>query len=265
MTTGQFPGTPGFDGPGHPETSRTAAEDSSGSGLKEQAQQVAGTAGEQGKQVAGTAKEEVGHVAAEAKSQFSTLLSEATGQVDDQSRAQKDRLAETLRTFSDDLGSMAEQGGGLAADLAQEVAQRARDLSSRLQDKDPQDLLEDVRGYARRKPGTFLVGALVAGVVAGRFARGAKAAKDAESPDAGVTYRATGTGYPTGYSTGAATGVSGTAYPPSETADAPTYGAPGVAAPPGVEEGLGTPPTTPPASSPGPVPDTEWGGPGARP
>src|SRR5690606_13963392 len=117
--------------------------------------------------------------------QFMSLFSDATSQVDDQSRAQKDRLAETLRTFGDDLGSMAEQGGGLAADLAQEVAQRARALSTRLQDKEPQDLLEDVRGYARRKPGTFLLGALAAGVVAGRVARSAKAAKDGPDSSAG--------------------------------------------------------------------------------
>ncbi|WP_110182468.1 hypothetical protein [Nocardioides solisilvae] len=268
MTTGQFPGTPGFDSPGHEETSRTGAEGSTDSGLKEQAQQVAGTAGEQGKQVAGTAKDEAGHVAAEAKNQFSTLLSEATTQVDDQSRVQKDRLAETLRTFGDDLGSMAEQGSGMAADLAQEVAQRARDISSRLQDRDPQDLLEDVRGFARRKPGTFLLGALAAGVVAGRVARGAKAAKDAES--AGSTgYQATGThraGVPeTGYSSGVPADVPGTAYPTTGATGTPTYGSPGVATPPDAESGLGLPPTPPPATPPGPVTGTGLGGPGARP
>jgi len=31
-----------------------------------------------------------------------------------------------------------------------------------------------VRGFARRRPGTFLLGALAAGIVAGRLARGAK-------------------------------------------------------------------------------------------
>jgi hypothetical protein len=83
-----------------------------------------------------------------------------------------------MRTFSEDLENMASQGqGGLAGQLAREVADRARSLSTHLEQREPRDLLDDVRDFARRKPGTFLLGALAAGVVAGRLARGTKDAQ----------------------------------------------------------------------------------------
>jgi hypothetical protein len=151
-----------------------------GSGVKDQAQQAAGTAADEGKKVAGVAKDEVKNVTAEAQNQLRGLIDQATSQVDEQSKAQKSRLAETVRTFGDDLESMRPQGeggGGVAAQVVQQVAQQARSLASHLDDKEPTELLDDVRAYARRRPGTFLLGALAAGVVAGRLTRGAKEAQ----------------------------------------------------------------------------------------
>lgn len=152
----------------------------------DRAQQVAGTAADEGRNVAGTAKDEAAKVTSEAKGQAKNLFSEATTQVDQQSRMQKDRLAETLRSFSDDLDAMAGDRSGLAADLTQQVAQRARGLSTHLGSKDPQGLLQDVRGFARRKPGLFLLGSLAAGVAAGRLLRGAQEAPGPTSAGAGA-------------------------------------------------------------------------------
>ena len=90
------------------------------------------------------------------------------GQLDDQGRQQKDRLAGTLATFGDDLGRMADGGSGLAADLAHELADRTQSLSRHLDGREPTELLDDVRRFARQRPGTFLLGALAAGVVVGR-------------------------------------------------------------------------------------------------
>jgi hypothetical protein len=153
---------------------------------QEKAQQTASTAADEGKKVAGTAKEEAQNVAAEAKTQARSLLSEATNQVSDQSRTQRDRLVGTLHGVSQDLDRMADQseGSGVAADLVRQVSQRARTLGDHLDGREPSDLLDDVRGFARRRPGTFLLGALAAGVVAGRVTRGAKAAKDGSTSTA---------------------------------------------------------------------------------
>jgi hypothetical protein len=146
------------------------------------------TAADEGKRVAGVAASEASNVADEARSQIRNLIGQAGQEVDAQSRQQKDRLAGTMRTFSEDLESMASQGNsGLAGQLAREVADRARSLSAHLEQREPRDLLDDVRDFARRKPGTFLLGALAAGVVAGRLARGAK---DAQG-DAGTAVHGT--------------------------------------------------------------------------
>ena len=133
--------------------------------------------------MAGVAADEAKTVAAEATEHARNVLGEArtqlTGQVDDQTRQQKDLLASTLGTFGDDLASMAESGSGLASDVAHEVADRARSLSQHLDGREPSELLDDVRRFARQKPGVFLLGALAAGVVVGRLARGTKDAIEA--------------------------------------------------------------------------------------
>jgi hypothetical protein len=214
---------------------------------QEKAQQTASTAADEGKKVAGTAKEEAQNVAAEAKTQARSLLSEATSQVSDQSRTQRDRLVGTLHGVSQDLDRMADQseGSGVAADLVRQVSQRARTLGDHLDGREPSDLLDDVRQFARRRPGTFLLGALAAGVVAGRVARGAKAAKDGSTGTASFppVQSASGMGSSSAVSPvpppvseplhGTETTTYGeTTYDDTTTfGDTPTYSAPGVDTP----------------------------------
>lgn len=150
------------------------------------ASEVAGTASDEGRHVASVAQDEARSVASEATAHARGLVDQATAQVEEQSREQARRLAGTVRTFGDDLHSMAEGSqGGMAADLARQVADRARSLSSQLEDREPRELLGDVKDFARRRPGTFLLGALAAGVVAGRLARGAKEAQTAQTDGSG--------------------------------------------------------------------------------
>ena len=148
------------------------------------------TAADQGRRMADTAKTEVQNVAGTAVRQTRSVMTDAaqqvSGQVSDQATVQRDKLSQTLRTFGDDLEQMASQGqdSGLAADLVREVATRARAFGSHLEGREPAQLLDEVRDVARRRPGTFLLGALAAGVVAGRLFRatadGAAAAQLAE-------------------------------------------------------------------------------------
>ena len=117
-------------------------------------------------------------VAEEAKAQVRNVMDDARVMVDEQSRTQRDRLVDTARTFGDDLEQMAANGpSGMAGDVARQVAQKAREVSARLDGREPSDILEDVRDFARRRPGTFLLGAAAAGVLFGRLARGAKDAQ----------------------------------------------------------------------------------------
>ena len=146
-------------------------------GAQEQAKHAAGTAGDEGKHLAGVAKGEAQSVAADAKTQARNLVDDARSQVEEQSRSQLDNLVSTIQTFADDLERMARgegAGAGLAKDIVSQVSDKARGISSQLRGQEPAQVLDQARDFARRRPGTFLLGALAAGVVAGRVARGAK-------------------------------------------------------------------------------------------
>jgi len=153
--------------------------------VKDQAQQraadVAGTAKEQAANVAGTAKEQAGNVLGEAKDQAADLFGDLRRQLSEQSDGVRDRLAEFLTGAGSELSDMAGAGGGsgYATQLVRQVGDRASSWGSHLTDHDSADLLEQTRSFARRKPGTFLLGAALAGVFAGRLTRGAKSHHDA--------------------------------------------------------------------------------------
>jgi len=176
-----------------------------GGTAQEQAGQVAGTAKEQAGQVAGTAKDQALEVAGEAKAQARDLVGELKGQVQQQAGTQKDRLTQLLREFGDELEQMADNGGGsgTATEVVRQVAQRLRGVQSYVEGGDTGtggDIMADVRNFARRRPGTFLLAAAAAGVLAGRATRGAAAARKAEQGSQGVVdVRET---YPAGYSAG---------------------------------------------------------------
>ena len=190
------------------------------SSAKETAQETAQTAKDEASRVAGVASSEAQNVASEAKAQARNLLDDARTQIDQQSRSQLSSLKDVLVRLGDDLEQMAQGGSvdsGLASDAARMVSERVRGLGNHLDSREPADLLDDVRDFARRRPGTFLFGALAAGVVAGRLARGAKASSSGStggsltgtSSYAGTTGLGGGydTGYQTGYDSGLGTGV----------------------------------------------------------
>jgi hypothetical protein len=210
-------------------TPPTSAPSSEASGdMKEQAKEAASTAASEGKHVTSVAGEEAQKVVAEAKQQTQALLDDAKTQLHEQSRSQRDRLVQTLGTLGDDLDRMAGQAdSGLAGELVQKASERVRGISSRIDGREPAELLEEVRDFARRKPGTFLLGALAAGVVAGRFARGAQKAHGSDelgttgpsSTQALPTQRPTSS-FPTGGASMGTTGTTGTA-PTRTTPSAP--------------------------------------------
>jgi hypothetical protein len=140
------------------------------------AREATATAADEGKRVGAVGAEEMQNVASEAKYQARNLVNEAIGQASEQTSTQRDRLVGTLQSLSSDLDQMAtsSDSSGLASELARQGAERARALSLRLDSRDPSELLDEVRSFARRRPGMFLLGALAAGVVVGRLVRGAK-------------------------------------------------------------------------------------------
>lgn len=176
-TTGLEPATPG-----------SSTEPTSGSTTdtaRQQAGRVGQTAKEAGGQVASSAAEQTRNVAAEAKGQARNLLNETQDQVREQAGIQKDRAAGGLRGLADELRAMADGTpygrSGIASDIARQAADRAQSFAGWLERREPGDLVEEARSLARRRPGTFLLGAAAAGVLAGRLTRGAVDAKRSES------------------------------------------------------------------------------------
>ncbi len=168
------PGGPYFEGAGN-GTSAPGTSSTTGT-AKEQAGQVAQDAKESGKQVAGTAADEGRQVLAEGRRQVKDLTAQAGQQVDEQTRVQKDKATAGLRDLADELHAIAAGNGGqagIATDLAQQASTRVHDVAGWLESRNPGEIVDELRGMARRRPGAFLLGAVAAGVVAGRLTRGA--------------------------------------------------------------------------------------------
>jgi ElaB/YqjD/DUF883 family membrane-anchored ribosome-binding protein len=146
------------------------------SGDDSQVAQVKDSAMEAGGQVADVAKDQAGNVAAEAKSQAKDLLGQGREELRQQTAQQQDRVASGLHSLSRELGSMASSSSeqGLATDLAREASDRARTIATWLESREPGQLLDEVRSFARERPGAFLGIAAAAGVVVGRLGRGLK-------------------------------------------------------------------------------------------
>ena len=153
--------------------------------VKDKAAQSTHAGKEAASSIASTASEQVQNVAGEAQKQARDLVGEASGQVRSQVSDQHRTAVSNLRSLGDELNSMSENGqGGVATDLVSRASGHAHGVADWLDGREPEDILDEVRSFARRRPGAFLAGALVAGVVAGRLGRGSVAAHqdDASAP-----------------------------------------------------------------------------------
>lgn len=206
---------------------------------KDEARNVGQTAAEAGSQVASTAVDQAKSVAQETQQQAANLLDQGRSQVREQAMSQQQKAAQGLSSLADELRGMVNGTGtstsGPAHDLMQQATGKIEEFAGWLQNREPADLLDEVRSFARRKPGTFLLGAAIAGVVAGRLTSGVRNAHSGNG--SGGQHLASGTQYTqTRYSqnyvepTPAYTPLSEPAYP--ETA--------------GVSQAVGTTPLPPP-------------------
>lgn len=184
----------------------TQGEGSTTDIAKDQAAQVGQSAKEASAQVASTAAEQAKNVAGETKRQAQDLITLAGTQVQEQASTQKDKASSSLRTLADELRSLADGGGSanpMITDLTQQAADKTREIATWLEQREPGMLLDDLRSLARRKPGTFLIGAALAGVVAGRLTRGVLAGQSDDQSDTwSSATTATGTTSPSTFNDG---------------------------------------------------------------
>ena len=144
---------------------------------KQSGQAVAGSAADHAKDLAGTASDKAADVLGEAKSQASDLFGTAREQLGSEAENRRGQAVSSLRAIGDELDSMQSHDGdhGVATQLAGRGGRYVRQTADWLDGRQPSEILDDVRRFARERPGTFLLGALVAGIVAGRLTRAVKA------------------------------------------------------------------------------------------
>ncbi len=161
----------------------------------EEARNVGQTAAQAGSQVASTAADQAKEVAHETQRQAQDLLKQGQSQLKDQAVAQQQKAASGLSSLAGELRSLAdgtsEGAPGPARDLLQQASGYLEGFADKLQNREPAQLLDEVRNLARRRPGMFLLGAAAAGVLAGRLTSGVRAAHT----DSGTSGSAGG--YPT--------------------------------------------------------------------
>ena len=182
--------THSIDAPLPPPTTTAGSTGQSSTSTKdvasEEARNVGQTAAQAGSQVASTAADQAKEVAHETQRQAQDLLKQGQSQLKDQAVAQQQKAAQGLSSLAGELRSLADgtsQGApGPARDLLQQASGYIETFADKLQNREPAELLEEVRSLARRRPGMFLLGAAAAGIVAGRLTSGVRAAHSDSSP-----------------------------------------------------------------------------------
>lgn len=127
-----------------------------------------------GSETVATAGRGVTKVKDETVSQARDLVGQARDQVTAQANTQLGQLGSTMRRLAAELEEMGNHSDhdGMARSVVTEAAQRTHRLADMVEGREITELLEDVRDFARRRPGVFLAGAAAFGVLVGRIGRG---------------------------------------------------------------------------------------------
>lgn len=225
---------------------------------KEEAAEVGQTAARGGEQAMRSVGEQTRRVAEEATQQARNLMQDGRQQLMDQAREGQRKAVQSLHTVADQFERMSSQGddSGVGQQLVGQAAEHTRSVASWLEGRQPGDLVNEVRDFARRKPGVFLAGAALAGLLVGRLTRGVVASQsDDDSVDAGRNRGSGQPPVPQDY-----TPVPPQTAPGYQTPPAPSYSQP----PPPQESVYAQQPVQQPAPvpPPGTVPPP-WHGPGS--
>jgi hypothetical protein len=142
--------------------------------------QVAGVVVNEANQVAGMTRDESRDVMDEAKHQATSMMHDLSATIQELVEDEASKFAQSLHDAGRQMLSMADtvDDQSLAAGVVRESARAAERLASHLDAGGLDRAMADVRSYARRNPGGFLLGAAVAGFVLGRVARNLPGQRD---------------------------------------------------------------------------------------
>ena len=148
-----------------------------------QAESIASHAAQETRDVVDHASTRAQDVMQEAQARVATLVDQAARSLNE-AGVQQQRLSAGLRSLGAELGLMGNAAAdpGYASELVRHGAQAANRLATWFDAREPRDVVREVEGFARRRPGVFLAAAAGAGLVAGRLLRGAKATELRTTP-----------------------------------------------------------------------------------
>jgi uncharacterized phage infection (PIP) family protein YhgE len=192
--TRQYDGPSGAPSPGTTEAVKDEATQVASTAVEqgkqtasvatEAAGQTAATAAEGAKQVASEAAQQVTEVTRQATDQARELVGQAQNQLHEQATTQTQRAAEGLADVGRQIRALSDgqpDRAGFAADAARQLADKVEELAGRIEQRGFDGALDDLRTFARRRPGAFLLSAAATGFVVGRLGKGAKTAQGSES------------------------------------------------------------------------------------
>ncbi|MFJ3445383.1 hypothetical protein ACIPM2_29865 [Streptomyces sp. NPDC086081] len=162
-----------------------------GQTAKQEAAATAGQARQGASEVAGTAAEQVKNVTGKARAQAGAMAGDLRARVGEEADQQARRGAQVMRQWADDLSGLAD---GAAADsparsLVAQAADRGHRAADYLDSHGVGGLVGDLEDFARRRPGAFLGGAVLAGFAVGRLAKAGGKANGASGSGAGPSAR----------------------------------------------------------------------------
>ena len=157
------------------------------------APEVAGDVAGHATDVASQAADQAKVVAGQAKDHVVGLLGQARSELVDQADGRSRQAAAGLQSLSSQLAALRDgrpADAGMLGTYIGEVEHRVSGLAERLHNGGAQGAIDDLTGFARRRPGLFLAGAVGLGFLAGRVARsGAAVAKEQHHTANTGTYR----------------------------------------------------------------------------
>ena len=135
--------------------------------VKDKAQQAAAPAKEKAQQVAGEAKSQARAAAEQAKDKATAQVDEKSTQVGQQIGSQADALQGVA-------GELRKQGKDGPARVAEQAAQKVKDIGDYLERADGEQLVQDAQDAARDNPAAAAAAGAAAGFAAGRVIKTAR-------------------------------------------------------------------------------------------
>jgi len=168
--------------------------------------EVAGQAKQQGQQIAQQARQQVGDLANRGTEQLKSQLA-------NQKHEASQRMVPVQSALRETGQQLRKQGQGSVAGYADKAADQVEQLSGYLRETQVDEIIDETRGFARRRPAVYLVGAVALGFLATRFLKSTSQEAGSAGNGSGATSRAAvvhGTGEPA------------TALPPGSVEGSPT-------------------------------------------